>query len=195
MMTPEARAALPWDPYLGPARVISVPDSDSVSVSVSDSDSDAVSVAVDGPGRTVELQAHIAMFAPFRPRVGDQVVLMTDADRAYLVGVLTPRPGLELSARSTTVRAIAGTLGLESAQAITLRGPRLRVLATETLTRTAEHTLETCREATRTVRGLWSVEAGDRDEHITRSLLSRARRATHRVREAFLINGEAVRAG
>lgn len=180
-----ALSPLPRTPYLGPAHVEAVGDVLTVRVEAS----------------RLPLPAHLAMFMPYQPAVGDVVLLTTEGDRAYVVGVLCSAAGsrgrarLSLRGRGDVTLRSRGRLRLSGDGGVRVAGPTVRLLAQGALESCAEHTLEQLGQATQRVREGWTVAAGEREERVDTLLLTQARTLVHKVREAFLVNGKAVRVG
>ncbi len=141
------------------------------------------------------VHATLALSFPYRPRIGDQLLVIGDATDFYVIGVLNGRGHAKLSnPQGVSVHAEGGKLRLAGDRGVRLTGRRIRLRARE-LKRVALTAVETFRERTREVREALAVEAGEVDELSSGRWLVRARRAVIKGRDGARVKSTTVRLG
>jgi hypothetical protein len=135
------------DEYLGPARVLAVIQA-------------ASRVALDGDvARTVD--ATHAFSLPFRPQVGDELLVLGRGGQWFAVGVLGgARPAALEFPGDVDVRAVGGTLTLASDRAVAITAPKITLRA-GVLRTVARSVVEKAEQVHRWVRGLLALRAGE----------------------------------
>jgi hypothetical protein len=139
--------------------------------------------------------AQIALGYPYEPQQGDTVLVIGEAGRHYVIGVLhgTGRSVLELPG-DVDVRAVGGVLRLSGDKGVELASPdlsihvgRLQVIAGAAVQRFAS----LCQR----VADLLSVQAGQRHTVIEGSSHEQAKSASLLTEEQVTINGKAIYLG
>jgi hypothetical protein len=139
--------------------------------------------------------AQIALGYPYEAKEGDVVLVIGEAGRHYVIGVLhgTGRSVLELPG-DVDLHARGGTLRLSGDKGVEIAAPdlsihvgKLQVIAGAAVQRFAS----LCQR----VADLWSVQAGQRHTVIEGSSHEQAKSATILTEEQVTINGKAVYLG
>jgi hypothetical protein len=144
----------------------------------------------DGP----QVSAELALGYAFQPSEGDRLLVLGQAERYYVVGVLQGAatsqlqvPG-DLDVRAGGTLRLFGDDGLEvEADEVTLKAGTLRTYA--------ESLHETVDEAYRWVKGLLTVRAGQARRIVDGEDHSRAQRTTILAEEVVKIDGDQVHLG
>jgi hypothetical protein len=166
-------------PALGPAEVLRVSPHE-------------VEVRLEGGALA---HAQIALGYPYEPAPGDVVLVIGEAGRHYVIGVLhgTGRSVLELPG-DVDLRAVGGTLRLSGDKGVELSSPdlsihvgKLQVIAGAAVQRFAS----LCQR----VADLLSVQAGQRHTVIAGSSREQSKSAEILTEEQVTINGKAVYLG
>ncbi len=171
------------DSYLGAARLVR-------------EESGSLVVALEEPtvtGGTV-VHATPALTFPYRPAVGDQLLVLGDARAFYVIGVLVGRGQTALSNPAGVSLHAEGQLRLTGDRGVRVRGRGLELRA-ERLARLAVRAVETFGEQTRHVRERLRVEAGDVDEHSRGRWLLQARTVVVKALIGARIKSTTVRVG
>jgi hypothetical protein len=139
--------------------------------------------------------AQIALGYPYEPAEGDVVLVIGEAGRHYVIGVLhgTGRSALELPG-DVDLRAVGGKLRLSGDKGVEIASPdlsihvgKLQVIAGTAVQRFAS----LCQR----VADLWSVQAGQRHTVIEGSSHEQAKSAEILTEEQVTINGKAIYLG
>jgi hypothetical protein len=180
----------PLTSYLGAARVVRLEGATGAlggSVSV-------VLEEPSAPGGTV-VRATLAFSYPYRPVVGDQLLVLGDARAFYAIGVLAGRGPARLSNdKGVSVRAEGGLLRLVGDRGVRVTGARV-ALEAERLGRLALRAVETFGERQRAIRERLTLDAGSIDENADRGWLLQARRVVVKSLVEARIKSTTVRVG
>lgn len=176
------RAATPALPapseYLGPAEVVRIGASE-------------VTVALpDGP----IVPARLALAFPYRPVVGDTLLVIGRANNHYVIGVLNGKGETVLAFPENVEIRSGGDLRLTGARSVAVEGPEVRVSAGK-LHVMAEAAVEKLGSLVQRVRALWTVHAGETETLVDETSLTRAKSATILTEETMSINGKQIHLG
>jgi hypothetical protein len=141
------------------------------------------------------VRATAALTFPYRPVVGDQLLVLGDERAFYAIGVLRGRGRTSLvGQRGVSLRAESGNLHVAGERGVRVKGPRVSIQAAH-LRRLAVRAVETFEEQTRAVRERLSVEAADVDEQARGRWLLQARRVVLKALGNARIKSTTVRMG
>jgi hypothetical protein len=171
------------DSYLGAGRVVRLGPG-------------ALSVALeDATAAGTVVNATPALTFPYRPVLGDQLLVLGDARAFYVIGVLAGRGSTTLSrAAGVSLRAEGGALRLTGDRGVRLTGSSIQLRA-QRLRRLAALAVQTFGEQERHIRDRLTVEAGDLDEHSRGRWLLQARRVVLKALIVARIKSTTVRVG
>lgn len=160
-------------------------------------------VAFDGPDVVVELSegvrrtARLAMAFPYRPVIGDLLLVIAERGReeAYVIGVLAPAgvTALEFSG-DVKVRAVGGTLELSGDQGVRIEGGSLDVTVRDVKV-VAQKLVHSCSTIFQRARELFTVEAKHVHQLADEDFLSRSKAATVVAEEKVMFNGNQIHLG
>ena len=178
MVTSSAQPAL-IERYLGAARVVRIAGR-SLLVSLEDE---------------TQVFAISALAFPYRPVVGDELLVIGDKRSFFVIGVLEARGRASLSdARGVSLTAQNGQLRLIGDRGVSLRGRRILVQA-ERLRRIAVTAIRTLGEQHTDVRETLKVEAGEVDELSQGRWLLQAKRLALKALVGTRLKSPTVRVG
>lgn len=170
--------------YLGAARLVRVAEGSLL----------VVLEERDVPGGTV-VHATAAFTVPYRPSVGDQLLVIGDERAFYAIGVLRGRGETSFSsAAGVSLRAEGGRLRLAGDRGVRVGAATIKLEARR-LRRLAARAVETFGEQQRIVRERMAVEAEVVDEHASGRWLLQARRVVIKALEKARIKSTTVRVG
>lgn len=176
--TPDAPPAPPV--HLGPATVI-------------EADPHAPRVLL-GDGRCVVAQAALASL--YLPTTGDQVLVLGQEERWYVVGVLSGHAPATIAVQGDlALRAVGGKLTLTGDQGLELRTARELSVAADSIKTWAGTLVEKVGSATRWVREQLHVRAGSCTRLIDETDITRARNASILAEQAVKIDAREVNLG
>lgn len=167
--------------YLGPGRVVRV-----------DPAARAYAVALEG-GAVVN--ATLALTFPYRPVLADVLLVISDAEAFWAIGVLEARGGSTLSSSAgLKVTAEDGALRLVGDRGVRVAGERV-LLEGGTVERVAIAAKQTFGRWQRRVREELAVEAGEVDELAQKGWVLAAKRATIKALFGARVKSTTVRVG
>ena len=170
------------DRYLGAARVVR-DAGDTLLV--------ALKEAADHP----LVHAAPALAFPYRPVIGDQLLVIGDAHAFYVIGVLAGRGRSRLkSSRGMSLEAKGGRLRLRGDRGVKISGPNVRV-QTQRFKKLALATLQTFGHLASRVRENVNVEAGEIDALSQNRWLLQGRRVVLKALKGARVNSTTVRLG
>lgn len=176
--TPDAPPAPPV--HLGPATVV-------------EADPHAPRVLL-GDGRCVLAQAALASL--YQPTTGDQVLVLGQEERWYVVGVLSGHAPATIAVQGDlALRAVGGKLTLTGDQGLELRTARELSLVADSLKTWAGTLVEKVGSATRWVRDQLHLRAGSCTRLIDESDLTRAKHATILAERSVKVDAHEVHLG
>lgn len=139
--------------------------------------------------------ATLALATPYEPQVGDVVLVIGQADRTYVIGVLHGKGRTVLSFDGDVeLRSNDGTLRLSAGRAVEIDAPDVSMTASKVLL-VAESFVERVVSLTQRVRDLLSVHAGKRHETVDGSTLTQAKSAAFVTQDDVKINGKTIHLG
>ena len=155
-----------------------------------------------GPGKLeVQLEsghrvsAELALATPYEPAVGDRVLVIGEADRSWVIGVIAGRGRTVLAFDGDVeVRSRDGILRLASGKRVEVESPDV-TFQVGTLRTVAESVVEHVASFTQRVRELMSVHAGQRREIIEGSTSTQAKTSTLVTEGDVKVNGKAIYLG
>lgn len=163
--------------YLGPATVV---------------DGDAKAVRVRVPGGAVVV-AELALALAYEPAPGDVVLVISEGDAHYGIGVLRGKGKLVLETD--------GDIAIKSKGTIELAAPRVNVTSTSTdihstkLSIVADSITQRVSSWVQRVHGLLSVHAKESHTLVEKSAVTQAKNASILTEDAVNINGKSVLLG
>ena len=151
-----------------------------------------ITVALPGAGR---LRAIPAFTVPYRPVIGDRLLVIGDAMRLYAIGVVAGAGQISLTvAGDMCVHAQGGRLTLSGDAGVEIAGPTVGIAA-GTVEVIAERLTELLGEAMRRVRGLFTVEAGQASTFVEGHSSQHSQTAVITAAETVNVSGEQVHLG
>jgi hypothetical protein len=181
---PSSRGAAPAL-YLGPALVLALPASPA---------SGRLDVQLaEAPGTRVSAQ--LALPIPYRPALGDLLLVVGRGERHYAIGVLAGTGTTSLSfPGDVELRALGGELQLTGDAGIKLRSPETTI-ETGVLRTVATEVSERATRAFRWIRETLHVRAGASRSVVEGDDVRQAKRATILAEEVVKIDGGQVQLG
>jgi hypothetical protein len=174
-----ARAVQRSDDYLGPAAVRAVAERH---VEVVLRDGHAVS-------------AELALAVPYRPALGDSMLVTGRGGEYYVIGVLRGRGRTELHLDGDVeLRAVGGSLELSADRGVRIRGREIEVTAAK-LTTLVGAAVEHFTTLAQRVTALASLHAGRKHTVVDGESLETSKRTTLLCEETVTINGSQVHLG
>jgi hypothetical protein len=147
-----------------------------------------------GDGRCVVAQAALATL--YVPTAGDQVLVLGQEARWYVVGVLCGHAPATIAVQGDlAVRAVGGRLSLVGDEGVEVRSGKKLSLAADTLETFAGTLLEKVGSASRWVRDQLHLRAGSSTRVIDGTDLTRARNALLLGEESVKVDAHAVHLG
>ena len=145
----------------------------------------------DGPPR----QVVPAFTVPYRPAVGDRLLVIGDGASLYAIGVIAGTGQLSLTtAGDVTVHAQDGRLTLSGDAGVEIISPSVSVV-TPRLEFMAEQLTELVGSAVRRVRGLFSLEAGRSSVFVEGHSSQHSQTALIAASETVTVSGTQVHLG
>jgi hypothetical protein len=141
------------------------------------------------------VRARLALFVPYRPVPGDEVVLLEQAGRRFVIGVTRAGGPLRWPALDGWTLRSRGRLTITGREGLAFRAATVALQSDGEMVVRAERILERCGDVMEHTAELASTLAEEIDELVRGPLMQRARRYALRVKEVFQINGRLVRAG
>ena len=146
-----------------------------------------------GDGRVT--RARMAMPMPYEPCAGDTVLVIGDADGHYVIGVLDGRGRTVMEMHGDVdLRAIGGTLGLQSDRAVRVDAPDVEIVSRRLRT-VADAIVQTATTLRQRISELYATHAGQVHTVADGSLVSQAKTTTLLSEDKVTINGKAVHLG
>lgn len=154
---------------------------------------------VAGPRLLVEGEgartwAVLALPVPYRPEVGDTVLVIAQAGTAYVIGVLAGSGATTLSCPGDLVLEAAGSVRVRGGTGIELEAPEVRVHA-RVLRTVVECVRERLGSVFRVVRSALRTRAGEVREDVQGDHRTRAGRIFGKARKGVRIDGESIHLG
>ncbi len=142
-----------------------------------------------------EVTPAMALAYPFVPAEGDNLLLIGQGDRYFVIGVLESRGQTKLRFQGDVeVRAVDGELDLHGGRGVEVRGPKVDV-RTRNLDVLAEQATEIVGSAFSRVKELLSVHVGEADVVARGTWSRRSKRASITSEEVVSVNGKEVHLG
>lgn len=175
----QATETIRLERYLGPARVVRLEE-------------ESVVVVIDG---AAVVHATLALAFPYRPVIGDQLLLIGDEQAFYVIGVLEARGRSDLSCEGgVALRAESGRLRLTGDRGVRVRGKTVH-LETKELKTVAIDATQNFGEQRKQVRGEIKTEAGQIDELSQGPWLTQAKRFILKTLNEARVKSNTVRLG
>lgn len=164
--------------HLGPARVVQVAPHE---------------VHVDIDGR--EVRATMALAFPYRPAVGDTLLVIGKGADHYVIGVIHGTgPSALTFPGDVEIRASGGELSLAGDRGVRVSGEEVSLEA-RTVRMTAGALVQKLTSAYQRVREMLSVHAGEQETVVDGASLTRAKTASVVTEESMSINGKQIHLG
>ena len=172
-------AETPLSCYLGPGQVVQAT-------------SEKLLVLVEGES---VVRVQLALTFPYKPVVGDELLIIGSSDAFYVIGVLDGKGAVDLAnTESLAVEAEGGWLRLSADKAICVEAETVH-LNTQNLACIADKRVERFSEQRRVVRNSQSVEAMVVDERSEQGWLLRAARVAIKTVQKVRLKSGIVRLG
>jgi hypothetical protein len=140
-------------------------------------------------------RAELALATPYEPAIGDQLLVIGDADRHWVIGVIRGKGRTVLSFDGDVeLRSNDGVLRLASGKRVEVESPDV-AFHVGTLRTVADSVIEHVSSLTQRVRSLLSVHAGQRREIIDGSTTTQAQSSTLLTEGDVKVNGKAIHLG
>lgn len=143
-------------------------------------------------GRRVEVT--LAMAYGYRANVGDVLLVISDGERHYALGLLSGTGDVTLELPGDVSIRAEGELELSGADGVEIHGPSVRLTA-DVLRVVAGTVKQTTDRLVQRVRGLLSVHSAEKREVVEGEHAVRADRATLLSESAVTINGKEIHLG
>jgi hypothetical protein len=141
------------------------------------------------------VRPRLALAFPFVPAAGDTLLVVGQADRYFVIGVIESTGRTELRFRGDVeLRAVDGTLELHGERGVSLHGPEID-LKTRKLGVVADKVTEAFGTVFTRVKALLSVHTGETDTVVHGEWSSRSERAAITSQEVVSVNGKEVHLG
>ena len=141
------------------------------------------------------VRARMATPLPYEPCAGDTVLVIGDAAGHYVIGVLDGRGRTVLELHGDVdLRALGGTLSLQSDRAVRIDAPEVEVLARKLRT-VADAVVSTMGSLRQRIASLYSVHAQQIHTVADGTSVAQARSTTILSEDKVTINGKAVHLG
>jgi hypothetical protein len=142
----------------------------------------------------VEVEAQNALAFPYSPKAHDVVLLISQSERHYIIGVLETRGDAALQFPANLRIHAKGSVQLSSGEGVELHGPEVKVTAGkwEVVARTLK---ERVHHATRWVKGLATLRAGRRTVKVEGANVERAESHLLRAKKDVRVNGDKIHLG
>jgi hypothetical protein len=157
--------------------------------------------AIDGRIVEVELEsgvvapATMALGIPYRPVVGDTLLVVGDGERRWVLGVVEGRGKVELEAEGDLeLHARGGALVLGADRGVRVRGPSLEVTV-DRFTVAATTMVEKLGTVFTRVREMLSVHAREQHVVVEETSLARAKKVAVVAEETASVNGKQILLG
>lgn len=139
--------------------------------------------------------AVVALATRYEARVGDEVLVISQGGRSWIIGVISGSGSTVLSFDGDVeLRSNDGTVRVSGARGVEIDGPRID-LRSSTLSIAAEALVERVASFTQRVRDLMSIHVGKKHEIVDGSSTSQAKSSTLLTQEDVKINGRTVHLG
>lgn len=147
-----------------------------------------------GDGRCVVAQAALASL--YVPTCGDQVLVLGQEERWYVVGVLAGHAPATIAVQGDlSLRAVGGKLSLVGDEGLELRTARELSLGADTIKTLAGTLLEKVGSASRWVRGQLHLRAGSSTRIVDESDITRAKHAVLLAEKSVKVDAHEVHLG
>jgi hypothetical protein len=164
--------------FLGPARVVDMVGTTPL-------------VEVEG----AEVRAEMALAFPYQPQKGDELLVIGQQDRFYVIGLLKATGEVALRfLGDVRLHAVAGKLELAGDEGVKVSGRSIELVGRKLQT-FADSVVHQANSVYQRVRETLDVHAGDKRELIDGNLSVRADRASTITRGVTTINGKEVHLG
>lgn len=145
-----------------------------------------------GDGR--RLTARMALAFPYLPTEKDELLVIGREDACFVIGVLVAQSGVHLRFPGDVHLHAERELRLQADERIELTAKRVAIRV-EHMRVVADRVVESARELYQTVRDVWRVQAGRKEEITTGEWVTRSDKANLTTQEEISINGREVRLG
>jgi hypothetical protein len=163
--------------HLGPARVTRI-------------DSNRVLVESDGQERAVVL----AMVVRYQPRIDDVLLVASNAETCYAIGVLAGSGSVELASTGDVTLTAGGRVRIQAQDAVTTDAPLVRTQAGR-LELLATDLLASAQSFLQRVAGLLHLQAGRRHTQVEGSSIENARQVVIKAQETVTVDGSTIHLG
>ena len=180
-------SASPAAGYLGPGRVLEVSPR-GVLVELTE-------LAEQAATQAPQVRAALGFASPYRPALGDELLIMGSGERFYAVGVLSgSSPGGLAFEGDLDLHAVGGTLTLSGDEGVAVEGQRITLRA-DALRTFAGSLTEKADEAYRWVKGLATLRAGESRRVIDGEDYNQSHDSIHLAKGTVKIDGHQIHMG
>lgn len=144
-------------------------------------------------GRRVEAQ--LALAIPYRPSIGDELLVIGGASGYWVIGVIAGRGTTELCMPGDVdLHAMNGRLRLRGDRGVDIAGETIG-LTSRTLRVAADTAVERFGNLVTQVREMLSTKAGERHTNVAGASLETAQRVTILAEDNVAVNGQQIHLG
>jgi len=142
-----------------------------------------------------EVWVRLALALPYEPVSGDQLLVISQGDDCYAIGVLEGHGRTSLAIEGDVeLRAVGGSLTLEGDTGLELKSPEVQIEASK-LSMVASAVSEKFDRLYQRVRGTRSQHAGETHEIVDGVAFQKAHRTTLLADETVTVNGKQIKLG
>ena len=142
-----------------------------------------------------EVEAELALAFPYKPAVGDILLVIGDAERRYVIGVIEGKGELSLDFQGDVrLHSQNGELTLSGDKGVLVRGPVLDVVV-ESFSVLADKAVQKFTTLNQRVRELLTLRAGEAHTIVDETALQRAKKYAVVAEETASVNGKQILLG
>jgi len=139
--------------------------------------------------------ARMALAYPYKAEPGDTVLVISQMDRWYVIGVLAGRGKTSFSVPADLeLRAAKGSIRLEAGRGVRISGTDIHLRA-DCLSFTARSLTETFENATRWIKNIFNIRAGRIKTQVNSLYRLKAKRIVEKAEEDVKIDGRKINLG
>lgn len=151
---------------------------------------DTITAQVDGQPRRVTM----AMPLRYHPRVGDVLLIASNADACYAIGVLSGTGSVELASTGDVTLNAGGRVRMQAGDSLSAEAPAMKLEAGR-LELAARDLIATAGSFLQRIAGLLHLSAGRRHAQIEGSSVEHARQVVVKAQETVTVDGSTIHLG
>jgi hypothetical protein len=141
------------------------------------------------------VDAKMALALPYRPAVGDELLVIGNARAFWVIGVVSGRGAMDLRVEGDIdIHAVGGKVRLDGDRGVDIGGSHIS-LRTKDLSVVADKVVEKFTNAVRHVREMWTTRSGERHEIVDGNSMKTAKRVTILAKDTVAVNGRQIHLG